>query len=270
MDVTAAVVAVAVAAGLVGFVVSASRAVALDPSGPIERHPRVRRFLRERFDRDTRRGFLLTVSFAVIVGVAVVLGLLLDMVDAGSGLAELDDEVAEWGARRSSGTAVDVLRAVTHLGGTPVVAVVLAATAAITWFQRRDVEALVLLVVVGVGQNLIVNLLKVIVDRDRPAVLRLVSVHGPSFPSGHATAAAACWAAVAFVLAANRPRLVQALAAAGAVVVAVAVATSRALLGVHWLTDIVAGLAVGWGWFALVVLALRTRERTVSTRRDAP
>ena len=57
--------------------------------------------------------------------------------------------------------------------------------------------------------------------------------------------------------------------AAGAVLIAVAVAASRALLGVHWLTDIIGGLALGWGWFALVVLAFRTRERTVSARPAA-
>ena len=51
--------------------------------------------------------------------------------------------------------------------------------------------------------------------------------------------------------------------------IAVAVAASRALLGVHWLTDVIGGLALGWGWFALVVLAFRTRERTVSARPAA-
>ena len=42
--------------------------------------------------------------------------------------------------------------------------------------------------------------------------------------------------------------------AAGAALVAIAVATSRALLGVHWLTDVVAGVFVGWGWFLLVAV----------------
>jgi membrane-associated phospholipid phosphatase len=38
------------------------------------------------------------------------------------------------------------------------------------------------------------------------------------------------------------------------VVIAGLVAASRALLGVHWLTDVVAGLVVGWTWFLLVAV----------------
>jgi undecaprenyl-diphosphatase len=36
---------------------------------------------------------------------------------------------------------------------------------------------------------------------------------------------------------------------------AVAVACSRVLLDVHWLSDVIAGLALGWGWFALCAAA---------------
>jgi undecaprenyl-diphosphatase len=110
------------------------------------------------------------------------------------------------------------------------------------------------LAAVGIGEWLLNNGLKMIVDRDRPDVLRLVEVSGPSFPSGHSAAAAAGAAAVALVLGRDRSRRTRAVLAAGAALVAIAVATSRALLGVHWLTDVIAGVFVGWGWFLLVAV----------------
>ena len=43
--------------------------------------------------------------------------------------------------------------------------------------------------------------------------------------------------------------------AGAAVGIAVAVACSRVLLDLHWLSDVVAGLALGWGWFAVCAVA---------------
>ena len=65
------------------------------------------------------------MAFGLVFGVAIVVGGLLDMVNAGSGLAELDDELAEWGSEHASSAAVDVLELITHLGGTWVVAAAL-------------------------------------------------------------------------------------------------------------------------------------------------
>ena len=42
----------------------------------------------------------------------------------------------------------------------------------------------------------------------------------------------------------------RALLAGGAVGIAVAVAASRVLLDDHWLSDVIAGLALGWAWFS--------------------
>jgi undecaprenyl-diphosphatase len=66
--------------------------------------------------------------------------------------------------------------------------------------------------------------------------------------------------------------------AGGAALVAVVVATSRALLGVHWVSDVVAGLTLGWGWFLLVAIVFGGRKQrlgdpvieTTRVRRPAP
>jgi hypothetical protein len=49
----------------------------------------------------------------------------------------------------------------------------------------------------------------------------------------------------------GRPRWLRNLLAACAVALAVVVAGTRVMLGVHWFTDVLAGLALGWGWLAL-------------------
>ena len=117
----------------------------------------------------------------------------------------------------------------------------------------------VFVTVVVAGQNLVTNLVKELVDRARPDIDPLAGFSGASFPSGHSAAAAAAYAAFALLLSRRRSQPVQAGLAGAAAAIAVAVAASRVLLGVHWLTDVLAGLALGWAWFALCAIAFGGR-----------
>ena len=106
---------------------------------------------------------------------------------------------------------------------------------------------------------MITTAIKDVVDRVRPTIDPGAGSLGPSFPSGHSAGAAACFAAIALVIGRGRSRNVHALLAGGAVFVAVAVATSRVLLGVHWVSDVIGGLALGWAWFAMCSIAFGGR-----------
>jgi undecaprenyl-diphosphatase len=268
--VTVAVILLAAAAAVVVFVLSAVR-VLPDPVDPTEqqravarrlaRHPRLRRFLRERLDRRTAGGLLLTVSLLVAFVAALLVGAVLDMVDGSFGLASLDDNVAQWGVGHADSVTVEILRVITYLGDTVVVVAALLGGGLVDFLRYRRGEVFVFLAVVIVGEKLIVNGLKEIIDRGRPAVLPLAGWEGPSFPSGHAAAAAAAWPAIALVLGRGHPRPLRASLAAAAALIAMAVAASRALLGVHWLTDIVAGVTIGYGWFLVCAVVFGGRAQ---------
>jgi membrane-associated phospholipid phosphatase len=148
-----------------------------------------------------------------------------------------------------------VLGWLTWLGGTAVVLPLALLLGALEWLRRRRAAVLGLLLLVVIGQNLITNGVKLLVQRERPPVPHLADSSGFSFPSGHSAAAAATYAAVALVLGRGRPWRVKAMLAAGAAAVTAAVAASRVLLGVHWLTDVVGGVALGFGWFVVCAIA---------------
>ena len=115
------------------------------------------------------------------------------------------------------------------------------------------------LVTVVVGEVVLVNTVKHLLNRVRPTFNPIAETLGPSFPSGHSATAAALFAGLALVLARRRSPRTRALLAGAAAGIAAGVACSRVMLGVHWLSDVVAGLAFGWGWFAICAIAFGGR-----------
>jgi undecaprenyl-diphosphatase len=156
-------------------------------------------------------------------------------------------------------TSVATLKVLTLLGTTAVVVLVGVATAAYAlWRWRSRAIPAFLAIVIG-GQLVLSNLIKGTVARVRPDVRPLAGFSGPSFPSGHATAAAATFGAIAIVLGRDSTSRRRMMLAGMAVCIAVAVACSRVFLGVHWLTDVIGGLVLGWSWIALCAVAFGGR-----------
>jgi membrane-associated phospholipid phosphatase len=225
----------------------------------VRRHGRVADLLRARMDPATATGLALTVAGAIVIVGGCAVGLLLFMVRRKLGFARWDLAAARFGAQHATQLSTDFLRYVSILGGTLGLIVVVLITLVVEQRRIHHRAAIAFLLLVVVGQNLLANGIKVVVNRARPALSQLTGFAGSSFPSGHSTAAAATYAGIALLLSRRRSPRTRAILAGVAVGIAVAVAASRVLLGVHWLTDVMAGLALGWAWFAVCSIAFGGR-----------
>jgi len=221
----------------------------------VERHPRLARFLRRRRDSSTLTGLALTTAVGIGALAAAGVGLLLAMVRANNGFASFDRSIAHFAADHATRWSTDILRFLSNGGGTMGVITAGLIVAVVEYRRHPSVAVPAFLALVIGGQFALSNLIKLFVDRARPAIDQLTGFASTSFPSGHATAAAATFAACGFLLGRGRSRRTRALLAGGAATVAVIVAGTRVFLGVHWFTDVLAGLLVGWGWFALCSIA---------------
>lgn len=206
-----------------------------------------------RLDPDARAGLRLTLlAVAVLAGAALVLPIAVLVRDQWAPLARLDTGVDR--AAHSAVVAHSWLlygaKALTQLGAPTLVQVAGVVIALMLLRAQRRRSALFLAVCIA-GGYLLSTTGKLAVGRARPSFPDPVAhANGASFPSGHATGAATFWLALAVVVLPHlarrrrRPLLVLAL------LVGVVVAATRVLLGVHYPTDVVAGLLLGWGWVA--------------------
>ena len=239
--------------------------------GPIE-------WARRTLDPKTATGLALALALGLVVLGGALVGALAYLVRAHTAVQDVDDSVAPWGAEHATAFARDVVKAVTELGGTLGLTVIVVVVVVVEMIRRPSRWLPVFVVAVAVGQPLVTNTIKDLLDRVRPTIDPAAGTLGPSFPSGHSAGAAACFAALALVLGRGRSRRTHAWLAGGAAFLAVAVATSRVLLGVHWLSDVIGGLALGWAWFALCSVAFggrllrfgATAERVQRRARAAP
>jgi undecaprenyl-diphosphatase len=221
----------------------------------VRRHPRLFAFARSRLDPNSATGLLLSAAIVVFIVGSVAVAIVLVMIHTNSGFARLDRSVSLFGAHHATALSTRFLRIYTQLGGALVIVPLAVIVAIVETIRQRSFAVITFLTLVVGGQFLVANVIKSIVGRARPHFDQLTGFSGPSFPSGHAVASAACLAAFALVIGRRRSLKLRAVLAGLAVGLATGIACCRVMLGVHWLTDVLGGLALGWAWFALCSIA---------------
>jgi len=206
-------------------------------------------------------GLALLLGFGAGVVTLYLFAVLADVVVAGD-TERLDFAVLLWLRERQS-PALDAVAWICSLLGSELLAVFLILLLMLLGVRRRWGASAALLLVT-VGAQLENNVLKDLFQRTRPApVTGLIPAQAFSFPSGHAMVAAAFYAFLGY-LAWRLLRGWLRVACVGTLALLVLlIGLSRLYLGVHYVTDVVAGYLAGLFWANAVIVggALLTRRR---------
>lgn len=173
-----------------------------------------------------------------------------------------DESVIRWMGAHHSATLDAIMVEVTALGtGTVVLMIVVVAGLFLTLTQHKYSA---ILLVVAAGGGLVLNgVLKLGFNRPRPTIfVPAVEAVSSSFPSGHAMSSAIVYGTVAYLAARlHRRRWARWLMMTFAFVVIVLISFSRMYLGVHYPSDVVAGVVIGLAWAGFCMATLEAIQR---------
>lgn len=161
-------------------------------------------------------------------------------------LVDVDNVVTDWLVGHRSPAADHVALLVTNAFGPAITACAAVLVAAVAVFRFHSyLSALIVVVTIG-GASVLCTAMKLLLKRSRPPIgIQETLETDYSMPSGHVTGTVALFGVLVVVVGLGRGKAVSRWLGFAAAVVVVAVALSRLYLGVHWLTDVLAGMLLG-------------------------
>ena len=227
-----------------------------------------------------RRIFGVARNFYATFGVFLLAGAIIAIV-ATWGFAELaghvrsgstaafDDTILMWFGRHHVKWLDAAMLEITALGTGAVVLMVVAVSGMFLWLTEHRYSALLLMIATA-GGIVLNGLLKIGYGRPRPQIFAWgTTAVSWSFPSGHAMSATIVYGTVAYLAARLQRRRAQRVATLiCAATFILLIAVSRLYLGVHYPSDVIAGIIIGLGWAAFCMATLEALQ--VYARNRAP
>lgn len=168
----------------------------------------------------------------------------------------IDNEVYEFIYSSESFITTTIFLGVTKIGEVWAMVCLSLLLIAYLMLKRLNIEALFFAIAMGLSSTLN-PLLKNIFDRERPTLLRLIDISGFSFPSGHAMGSAAFFGSTMYIVNRTMKGKSKAFMIGLSALFIIMISTSRVYLGVHYPTDIIAGIIGGAFCVILSTLILR-------------
>jgi len=185
------------------------------------------------------------------------------------GTQAFDDAVLTWLGQQRTKPLDAFMLDITSLGTSSVVFMVVGVAALFLWLNKHKHSAILLLVSTA-GGVLLNNLLKFGFSRPRPDIIPWVTTATfYSFPSGHAMSATVVYSTVAYLAGRlQRTHIARLAITIVAVLVIGIICLSRLYLGVHYPSDVIAGVIVGVAWAGFCMATLEAIQ--LYARRNAP
>ncbi|MFC7322918.1 phosphatase PAP2 family protein [Halobacillus campisalis] len=212
----------------------------------------------------TRTSDLSKTSIFIIVFGLLILG------GGAYGFTEIGDEVLEQEKFAVDAAAVDIVGNadgtwidtamgwVTEAGSVTVITILsVIMIISLLFFIPYSKWVAVYLAVSMIGISLLTSGLKSLFGRDRPELLEQYDGTGYSFPSGHTTGSTVFYGFMIYLIVVSPlSKPVKWLVNILLFLMILAVSLSRVFLNVHYLTDILGGLALGFSWLLVCIAAL--------------
>ncbi len=214
------------------------------------------------------------VAFVTVVAVSTIAGLALTDWFAPNAITRADVAVSERLVELRTPARTDAAHwgALLSDTATKIIATTLLVAVVVSWWRRWHDAVLIAFSLIFEASAFVVT--SHLVGRARPDVPRLLdSPVDTSFPSGHVAAATVYLALAVVVWWHTRSRIATTATAAVCVLIVVVVATARVYQGMHFLSDVVGGVALGVTTVAITTwLVGRSTRAPLPTDRgsDAP
>jgi len=220
--------------------------------------------------RTPRRVFLLRLALGALslFATAWLFGAITeDVVNHDAPLGTIDLDVATWLHAHATSPATRLMFFVSDLGA-PLTVMAMTSVLAILLVWKRQRPQLLLLLLAVPGGALLNVILKHLVHRDRPIFEDPIqTLTSYSFPSGHAMGSTVFFGTLAaIVIWQVRDWRLCALAITIAGLFVALICFSRIYLGVHYLSDVIAGFLAGVVWLGACLFAVAALRRPHTNR----
>jgi undecaprenyl-diphosphatase len=238
-----------------------------ETTGPGRDDQRARRPVRRLSTAAVERfGLRLVLVSAAVALVAVPFNLLTFAVVGEGEITRWDGQIAADLNHFVSRNAVlaDSLELVSWLGRPPTLWALVTVGVVALWRQGR-VRLLPFVIVTPLLGSLVNTAVKLTVDRERPVVDDpIITPFGTSYPSGHAFLSVVVYGVLLVAFLPMVPEPGRQWVWRAVAVLVVAIGASRVLLGVHFVSDVIAGFVLGVAFLLAAIAAFKTWSKRES------